>query len=436
MQNQMSLADWVHRTSRSGDNSATDSRTCRKIGSCGGDADDLARESSAAEAALAPSAKRRRADVVETAVPDEDFIEIVDDEDSSTAAKLSSVAAAAAGATATVQSAGTSSSGDVTASKASAAMGATSGGWAMLGRITARKLDIELEGDAEMHLAPLPPGVSAAALLAHVRSLTLEVEPTFTIRGEPCVMHRCVGFYSDDSGGYKYARQESKAQPLTPELRDLIAAVNAYTGANYNGVLINRYRSGSDYMGAHADDESELGDAMPPAKLTTGTAATHVERGEAVPPAATASAAARAVASTSGSSSSGKSSSSSGSGTTGSARGSHGAVGDAGAATGSAAVSGGAGAAGKPGPGPGRGAAAASFRGVCVSCISLGAERTFRLREKGSKKLVKKGDVRLPHGSLMTMAGADFQRLYTHEIPVEEKMHGERFSLTFRRHLK
>lgn len=430
MQNQMSLTDCVHRTSSPRDNSATDFRTCRKIGSCGGHADDLAHESSAVEAALAPPAKRRRADVAETAVSDEDVIEIFDDEDSSTAAKLSSVAAPAAGATVTVHSAATSSSGGVTASKASAATGAISAGWAILGRITARKLDIELEGDAEMHMAPLPPGVSAAALLAHVRSLTLEVEPTFTIRGEPCVMHRCVGFYSDDSGGYKYARQESKAQPLTPELRDLIDAVNAYTGANYNGVLINRYRSGADYMGAHADDESELGEAMPPA-TTAAAAATHVERVEAVPPAATASAAARAAASASGSSSSGRSSSSSGSGTR--ARGS--AVGGAGAATVSAAVSGGAGAAGKPRSGRPP-AAAGGFRGVCVSCISLGAERTFRLREKGSKKLVKKGDVRLPHGSLMTMAGADFQRLYTHEIPVEEKVHGERFSLTFRRHLK
>lgn len=409
---QLSISDSVDCACISGRNTALEAVISQKREEVGGDAVELVRAPSQAAAALAPPPKRRRTDELVDgehptplmraapagvgAVADEDVIEIIEDEETSAAGKASSATAPApVGAKAALHTSSTSSSASAGAPKSSLAAG---GGWAMLGRISARKIDVELEGDAEMHMAPLPPGVSAAALLAHVRSLTLEVEPTFKIRGEPCVMHRCVGFFSDDSGGYKYARQESKAQPLTSELRDLIAAVNAQLGTDYNGILINRYRSGSDYMGAHADDESELGEAVPPGS-------------------------APAPASRSSSSSSGSGASAAGC-----------AVGGAGAAAGSAAGStGAAGASAKSVPGR---AGAGGFRGVCVSCISLGAERTFRLRDKGSKKLVKKGDVRLPHASLMTMAGADFQRLYTHEIPVQEKVHGERFSLTFRRHLK
>lgn len=238
----------------------------------------------------------------------------------------------------------------------------------MLGRVVARKLRVGLEGDAELHLAPLPAGWSAAKLLAHARELPLEVEPTLMMYGQASIMNRCVGFFSDVSIGYVYARQISKAQPLTGMLKDLIDAVNAALRTDYNGILVNRYRNGSDYMGAHADDESELGSAVP-----SGTA--------------------------SASSSSGASASSS-------------------AGVGAAA------------------AGSAALKGVCVSCISLGAVRTFRIRSKATGKVVEGGDQRLPHGSLVTMAGADFQRLHTHEIPVEKQVHGERFSLTFRRHLK
>lgn len=66
-----------------------------------------------------------------------------------------------------------------------------------------------------------------------------------------------------------------------------------------------------------------------------------------------------------------------------------------------------------------------------VLCITHGAERTFRIREKGTKQPVK--DVPARNGEAIQMKG-DFQKHYTHEIPREATIKGERVSFTFRTH--
>ena len=66
---------------------------------------------------------------------------------------------------------------------------------------------------------------------------------------------------------------------------------------------------------------------------------------------------------------------------------------------------------------------------VGVVAISYGAVRKFRIREKG--KIVM--DVPTTSGSIMWMSG-DFQKHFTHEIPVEKKIKTSRTSFTFRSH--
>jgi len=68
-----------------------------------------------------------------------------------------------------------------------------------------------------------------------------------------------------------------------------------------------------------------------------------------------------------------------------------------------------------------------------VVSISYGAERIFRIRDKIDKKIMI--DVTTTHCSIMQMGG-DFQKIYTHEIPVQKKIKESRISFTFRRHLK
>ena len=68
---------------------------------------------------------------------------------------------------------------------------------------------------------------------------------------------------------------------------------------------------------------------------------------------------------------------------------------------------------------------------VGVVSLSYGAVRKFRIREKKSGKLVL--DIPTLPYHLIHMGG-DFQKEFTHEIPVEKKVKDVRYSFTFRKH--
>src|SRR4051812_40828112 len=103
----------------------------------------------------------------------------------------------------------------------------------------------------------------SADLLAAVEGLPLEHYPTITLYGRTVAMRRDVGFFSDSSEGYRYSGQISRSVPLTPELSELMAEVNATLDTDFNGILINRYADGSDYISPHSDDEKSLSRANP-----------------------------------------------------------------------------------------------------------------------------------------------------------------------------
>ena len=67
--------------------------------------------------------------------------------------------------------------------------------------------------------------------------------------------------------------------------------------------------------------------------------------------------------------------------------------------------------------------------GPVIASLSLGAERTFRLREK--KGAIVFAD-RLPHGCLLIMP-AGMQQRYLHEVTKEPRVVLPRINLTFRR---
>jgi alkylated DNA repair dioxygenase AlkB len=70
---------------------------------------------------------------------------------------------------------------------------------------------------------------------------------------------------------------------------------------------------------------------------------------------------------------------------------------------------------------------------VGVVSISFGATRTFRIRNKKTKEIVK--DIPMIQGELLHMGG-DFQKEFTHEIPTEKSVKKGRYSFTFRKHLE
>lgn len=156
----------------------------------------------------------------------------------------------------------------------------------------------------------------------------LEERPPVIIYGKVCKQPRNVGFFSDISDGYRYAKNTMVSKPLTPALSELLRSINKVIGSEFNGILINKYNDGNDYICAHSDDETKL-----------------------------------------------------------------------------------------------------DANGV-VS-ISYGSERIFRIRDKVTKKIIC--DEPTTHCSIYHMGG-DFQKLYTHEIPVQKKIKEPRFSFTFRKH--
>lgn len=156
----------------------------------------------------------------------------------------------------------------------------------------------------------------------------LLVNPPIKIYGKTVYQQRSIGFFSDKSIGYHYSGQLAKAKSLEPHCLELMELINARFKTNYNGILVNKYEDGNNYISDHSDDETKLD------------------------------------------------------------------------------------------------------KGGVIS-ISYGSVRKFRIRDKLTKKIIL--DIPTISNSIIHMGG-NFQKEFTHGIPVEKKVKGERYSLTFRTH--
>lgn len=78
--------------------------------------------------------------------------------------------------------------------------------------------------------------------------------------GRQVAQPRLTAWYADDPAmKYSYSGVTQLVQPWTPELLELKKKIEAVAGWQYNSVLLNFYRDGSDSVGLHADNEKELG---------------------------------------------------------------------------------------------------------------------------------------------------------------------------------
>ena len=158
----------------------------------------------------------------------------------------------------------------------------------------------------------------------------LLVKPPIQLYGKTVHQQRDIGFFSNESIGYYYSGQLAKSKPIQPNLFELMNTINTQFGTNYNGVLVNKYENGNNYIGDHSDDEKNLD------------------------------------------------------------------------------------------------------KGGVIS-ISYGATRKFRIKDKLIKKIVM--DIPTTSNIIIHMGG-DFQKEFTHGIPIEKKVKDARYSLTFRKHTK
>lgn len=167
--------------------------------------------------------------------------------------------------------------------------------------------------------------------LTKLLSLPLVVQPEIRVMGKVCRQRRNVGFFAKPGvPGYKYSGQQTTVIDISahPILQKYLDIANQITGGGFNGVLVNLYEDGTNYISAHSDDEKGISKAG-------------------------------------------------------------------------------------------------------VASIAFGATRTFRIRDKQTSKIVI--DVQHRPGQLMIMSG-EFQKDYTHEIPIQKRVKEPRISLTFRKH--
>ena len=87
----------------------------------------------------------------------------------------------------------------------------------------------------------------------------LIVNPEIIVYGKKCNQHRNVGFFSNTSIGYYYSNKLAKSIKLTENLEILLNNINKKFNSDFNGILINKYKDGCDSIGAHSDDEENLG---------------------------------------------------------------------------------------------------------------------------------------------------------------------------------
>lgn len=155
-------------------------------------------------------------------------------------------------------------------------------------------------------------------------------KPEIIVFGKKCYQQRSVGFFSDKSIGYKYSNKLTKSIPLTSNLKILLDKVNNFMKSEFNGILVNKYLNGNDYISDHSDNEKNLDH-------------------------------------------------------------------------------------------------------IGVVSISYGAVRKFRIRDKKTKKIII--DIPTCNNQILHMKG-DFQKEFTHGIPLQKKIKECRYSFTFRKHKK
>ena len=70
---------------------------------------------------------------------------------------------------------------------------------------------------------------------------------------------RLTAWYADTGVTYSYSGLTHQPERWTEELLQIKKRIEVVSGAQFNSVLLNRYRGGADSMSWHTDDELELG---------------------------------------------------------------------------------------------------------------------------------------------------------------------------------
>jgi alkylated DNA repair dioxygenase AlkB len=77
--------------------------------------------------------------------------------------------------------------------------------------------------------------------------------------GKVYAQPRLTSLHSNSHNTYTYSGLTLRPQPMTDELLELLEQIQKVSQHDFNCVLLNLYRDGTDSNGWHADNEKELG---------------------------------------------------------------------------------------------------------------------------------------------------------------------------------
>lgn len=112
--------------------------------------------------------------------------------------------------------------------------------------------------------------VDTAALLRQLQVDLPWQQPTVTVYGRRYLTPRLTCWVADPGCSYRYSGLDQVITPWSPPLEKLRDRLEQVLGLRFNSLLLNRYRTGADRMGWHADDEPELDAGAPIASLSLG----------------------------------------------------------------------------------------------------------------------------------------------------------------------
>lgn len=114
----------------------------------------------------------------------------------------------------------------------------------------------------------------ADALLATALAETAWERERLTMFGRVLTAPRLSAWFGEPGTAYRYSGATRVATPWPRFLAQLAAEAGQAVAANFNYVLVNRYRDGQDTLGWHADDEADLGPAPIIATVSVGATRT------------------------------------------------------------------------------------------------------------------------------------------------------------------
>ena len=125
--------------------------------------------------------------------------------------------------------------------------------------------------DADVAFDPLLFGkADADRLFAALRDTTPWRQEGIRLYAREVPLPRLTAWHGDAGAAYRYSGIPNAPVPWTDALLEIRAAAERAAGAAFNGVLLNRYRTGLDGVAWHSDDEPEFGDEPVIASVSFG----------------------------------------------------------------------------------------------------------------------------------------------------------------------